>query len=249
MQGILRRMSFADYRFLVEVISDGLSLADRRVLKEKLLAVEVDHSPAAVEELCRVLEREIRYLGSADAAYLARKALGQEPGVSWDEIIQDVARTLKIVLPVFSDEEAKLTELVKNYVGQHFASLDGEKQRKVLAGIGVPQEEINDFLKRNAIRVSAPLLLQVFGSKVVEKIIADLALTAIAGFIGKGLGKRLIQEAVKKIPLWAEWLGPAAWAVSIGWTVTDLQGPALRKTIPIVLYIGLFLLRDENSGD
>lgn len=249
MQEILRKMSLADYRFVVELIGSGVSLADATTLKERLAALEHDSSVDAVAALCQALEREIRYLGSSDAAYLARRALGQEPGVSWAEIVQDAAQALKVSLPSFCDEETKLRELVKQYVGAKFAELEPEKQRKVLAGIGAPPEEIREFFRRSAARMSVPLLLQLFGSTLVERLIADLALNAIAGFAGRSLGKKLLQEAAKRFPLWAEWLGPAAWTASIVWTVADLQGPALRKTIPLVLYLGLVLLRDDEFGD
>ncbi len=249
MQQILRRMSLADYEFLVGLINSGPSLVRGAALQEKLNALKESSSGEAVAELCLLLEKEIRYLGSADGAYLARKALGQTPGVSFEAMIEDAAKALKVSLPVFCDEEAKLTELVKAHVGNHFAGLEPEKQRKVLLGIGVPQEEINAFFRRSALRISLPLLLQTFGSTVAQKLVAELALGAIAGFLGRGVAKQLLQEVMKKFPLWSRWLGPASWALSLGWTAAELQGPALRKTIPIILYLGLVLLRTDEQGD
>lgn len=249
MQQILRKMSLADYEFLVGLLNSGPSLVRGGVLKEKLRELEASHSEAAVDGLCQALEAEIRYLGSADGAYLVRKALGQEPGVSFDAMIEDVGKALKIKLPSFCDEETKLTELVKAHVGNHFAALGPEKQRQVLSGIGAPPEEINAFFRRSAVRISLPLLLQTFGAGVVQKLIADLALGAIAGFLSRGVAKQLLQEVMKKFPLWSRWLGPAAWAVSLGWTAADLQGPAMRKTIPVLLYLGLATLRTEEVGD
>ena len=50
------------------------------------------------------------------------------------------------------------------------------------------------------------------------------------------------------VPWWLQWIGPAAWTLSVGWTALDLQGPAMRKTIPIVLYLGLCSMRERNAS-
>ena len=58
------------------------------------------------------------------------------------------------------------------------------------------------------------------------------------------IAEELFKNLAARFPWWAEWLGPIVWGLSLGWLAIDLQGSANRKTIPVLLYLGIVGLRD-----
>ena len=95
--------------------------------------------------------------------------------------------------------------------------------------------------------VAVPALIQAFNFFVVEGLIRTVLFGSIARFIGSRLAGQLFAFLAARMPWWVTWVGPAAWTASIGWTAVDLQGPAYRKTVPAVLYLGLCSLRDRGA--
>ena len=82
---------------------------------------------------------------------------------------------------------------------------------------------------------------------IVQGLIKTIIFSTIARIIGSQLAAKLFTFLVGRMPWWVSWVGPAAWTLSIGWTAFDLQGPATRKTIPVVLYLGLCSLRERHG--
>jgi hypothetical protein len=111
----------------------------------------------------------------------------------------------------------------------------------------VEQERAAAFVTKSAGVFALPLLIQAFGSLVVDGLIKRVIFGAIGAIIGKQLAMRLFDFIAKRFPWWVSWIGPAVWTLSLGWTALDISGPALRKTIPIVLYLGLCQLRGDAS--
>ena len=89
------------------------------------------------------------------------------------------------------------------------------------------------------------MLIEAFNIVIVQGLIKTIIFGTIAKIIGQQLANRLFTFLVGRLPWWVNWIGPAAWTLSIGWTTIDLQGPAKRKTIPIVLYLGLCSMRQD----
>src|SRR5262245_45455982 len=98
MQKLLSKLEIADFEFLVEIIRGPASLTSDKALRAALdaLAVAPDSSELR-SDFCKLLERETRYLGSSEIAYLFRKVFRFQPGsgVQFREIILDVYRKLK----------------------------------------------------------------------------------------------------------------------------------------------------------
>jgi hypothetical protein len=247
MQDVLSTFDLPDYTFAVELLTGELNLTDDGALRRALVAVERENTPAARAEMNRALEREIRYVGSADLAYLLRFVSGKEPGVPFREIVRDVARTLKVdVSPLGSDREM-VEELVQNYATQQFAKFTPEEQQEMLVSLGVERDRAAAFVKKSAGVFAFPALIQAFDIIIVQGLVKNIIFGTIAKLIGRQLSARLFALLAGRFPWWVRWVGPAAWTVSIGWTVADLQGPAYRKTIPLVLYIGLCSLRERHE--
>ena len=246
MQDILTTLTLADYQFVVGVVTAPVTFSDSRQLKTCLAAVEVEDTLESRKVLCQRLEHEIRYLGSADAAYFFRKMLGQAPGVSFSQIIRDTARMLKVRIYTLATEREMLAELAQVYATEQFARLSAEEQQQMLEDLGVERERAAAFLKKSAGVFAAPILIEAFGIIVVQGLIKTILFGIITKIVGKQLATRLFSFLFSRLPWWAGWVSPVAWTLSVGWTTLDIQGPATRKTIPIVLYLGLCCLREQE---
>ena len=247
MQDVLSPLKPADYQFLLGLIEGPVSALNSGTLRALVEAVEKDDNKETRAALDARLEREIRYLGSADVAYQFRKVTGREPGVPFTEIVRDVAKTLKVKLASLGTDRELLEELVQEYATQQFANLPPEEQQKLLESLGVERERAASFLKKSAGVFALPTLIQAFGTIVVQGLIKTVIFGIIAKIIGRQLAMRLFNFLFSRLPWWVTWIGPAAWTLSIGWAAFDIQGPASRKTIPVVLYLGLCSLREREG--
>lgn len=248
MTEIFAPLSPDDYAFLVGLVESPVNLTDNIGLRTALKQFEQERTEASREELDRLLEREIRYAGSADVAYFARQAMGKAPGVPFREIIRDAARALKVAPPAIGTEREMLEDVVERYATEQFARLPPEEQQRILVELGVKREEAARFLLKSAGVFSIPLLIQVFDVVVVQGIVKGMVFSGITRLVGSRLSQHLLTTLAGRLPWWVPWIGPAAWTVSVGWTALDIQGPALRKTVPIVLFLGLCALRDRHES-
>ena len=249
MQDVLRPLTLADYTFLIGLIESPVNLTDDAALHRDLAALEEDaDNPVVRAALDRRLEREIRYLGSADLAYLFRSLTGRTSGVPFEEIIRDVARALKVTLPPeLSTDREKLNHLVETYATQAFGRLSPDQQQEMLTNLGVEQDKAAAFIAKSAGVFAVPALIAAFNVFVVQGLIKNIVFGTIARVLGRTLTRQLYGLLASRFPWWVSWIGPAAWSFSVGWAVLDLQGPAMRKTVPVVLYLGLCSLRPPSG--
>ena len=243
MQELLTVLDPADYRFLAGVIRSDLNLTDDSRIDLLVTAVEEDPSDENRRAVSEQLERTIRYLGSSEVAYAFRSLSGGEPGVPFQEIVRDVAKTLKVDPPALGTDREQVEAVATSYATKQFASLSTEEQQKMLEDLGVEREKAEAFLKRSAGVFALPMLVEAFNIVIVQGLIKTIIFGTIAKIIGRQLANRLFSFLVGRLPWWVTWIGPAAWTLSLGWTAVDLQGPARRKSIPIVLYLGLCSMR------
>ncbi|QXD14616.1 hypothetical protein GQ464_014445 [Rhodocaloribacter litoris] len=248
MQDLLAILTPADCAYLIGLIDSNVNLTDAGRLRRLLAEVEAHDTPATRAALNRQLEREIRYLGSSELLYWARYATGREPGAPFQHVVRDVAKALKVDPPRPGTAREQVEAVVSQYVTQQFAGLSPGEQQRLLEELGVEREKAAAFLKRSAGVFALPLLIQAFNTIVVEGLIKRIIFGTIARIIGARLARQLFQLIAGRFPWWVGWIGPAAWTISIGWTALDLQGPALRQTVPIVLYLGLCSLRERMAS-
>lgn len=249
MRDIFATLTVADYAFVVEVMASSVNFTDDAELSRRVRVFEASASPDDREALDVKLEREIRYLGSSEVAYFARYLLGREPGVSFREILRDTAHALKVRPDRDGTDREVLEDLVRQYATRTFAELPREEQQQLIEDLGVDKQKAAAFLARSAGVFAVPLMIQAFNAIVVEGLIKRVILGAIAKILGAQLARRLFMLIAGRFPWWVGWIGPGAWTLSIGWTAMDLQGPAMRKTIPVVLYLGLCCLRDREGDE
>lgn len=245
---LLLKCDVEDYAILISQIDSYVNLTSDKELQGLLMSYAHEPSSSNKKALVEAVEREIRYVGSAEVAYAIRKVIkGEVPaGVSMREIIDDVSKKLKVAQRPLGSIEARLERLVKAAAEKTFLSMSPEQQRKLFEECGIGHEQQNEFFNRLKENKAAllPLLMLVLGPEVTAKLVQGLAVVTIAQFIGKEAAKKLIEQLATRFPWWAEWLGPIVWGLSLGWLAFDLQGASYRKTIPLMLYLGLVGLRD-----
>lgn len=242
MKSILRKCTSEDFRYISEVLDSYASLTSdtkRKQLLEDLLRKE---------ELVDLIDEQIRYFGSADLAYFARKLTGKDAGISATELVADVCEKLKIKVKQGAGIEAMLEQLVMATVDKELRSKSAEDLAKTFRDFKIGDRERDLFLEHVKTKgeVLVPLLIEVLGPKVATGVIETVVVGVIARFIGQQAAKKLVAEVIKRNP-WLNALGPAVWVASGAWLAFDIQGPAFRKTIPICLYLGMVSLRDGRE--
>ncbi|NNE35332.1 MAG: hypothetical protein HKN13_08855, partial [Rhodothermales bacterium] len=91
MKEILNTLEVADYDFVAALMKNWVNFTDDAEVDRRIRAFEASGSEEDRTRLVDKLDREIRYLGSSDIAYLIRHVSGRNPGVSFREVLRDVA--------------------------------------------------------------------------------------------------------------------------------------------------------------
>ncbi|HIE9392380.1 TPA: hypothetical protein ACXRY3_003747 [Klebsiella pneumoniae] len=250
---LLLKCDADDYEMLISQINSYVNFSSDTELKELLTRYRKDPNTNNKTLLAKATEREIRYVGSAEVAYIFRKIFKKESpsGVSMKIIIDDVSVKLKVKQKQLGNIEARLERLVRFTAEKTFLSMSPEQQRKLFEESGIGHEQQNEFFNRIKDNQAAvlPLLMSILGPEITAKLVQGLAVLAISQFIGKEAARKLIEQLATKFPWWSNWLGPLVWGLSLTWLAFDLQGAANRKTIPIMLYLGLVVLRDVPGAE
>lgn len=246
MKKILHKCKKADFEYLSEVLDSYVAFTNDSKRK-KLLA----QYPQSKNELIDLVDKQIRYYGSSDIAYLFRSIFSKDAGVPADEIVSDVADKMKVKIKMGASLERSLEILTTSIVEKELHDKKPEELKEYFRKIGIGDAEskqILEFMQNNAKVAVLPLLLEVLGPKITFSIIQSIVVTIIAQFIGRKAAEQLIKEIVKRNP-WLNALGPVVWALSGSWLAFDLQGEAYRKTVPICLYLGIVALRDGEEPE
>lgn len=244
MKAVLRKCKTEDLNYVSSVLDNYVSLTNDSLRKE--LLAKAENCGKVKEELIALLDKQIRYFGSSDLAYLARSLFDSDGGVSANELIADVCAKSKVKIKLGGSVESRLEKLVAAVVEKELLSKSPEELAKAFKEMGiedVDREMIMEHLKSNGKVAILPIIFQILGPKVALGIIEVIIISIIAQIIGREAAKALVQEIVKRNP-WLNALGPWMWALSAAWLAFDVQGPAYRKTVPICLYLGVVGLRD-----
>lgn len=243
MKQILNRCTHGDFQAISDMLNSRIHF--RRNKKRRLLLEEVETNPKVRGELVDLLDQQIRYFGSSDIGYLKRSILNSDGGVSADDLLQDISKKLRTPVKI-GKFESQVESLVRAVVEKELSEKSPIEIREYFkkAGVGVAQTDlIEKRIKRDGTAAALPILFEVLGPKVVLSIIEPIAVGVISSFIGRAAAKQVVREIIKRNP-WANALGPVIWTASACWLAYDIQGPAYRKTIPVMLYLGIIALRD-----
>lgn len=251
MEGLLSKCELDDFKLILGHIDSYVNFTDDDDLAKTLADYECNPTPHNKQLLIRLIETEIRYLGSSDFAYAKRKLIGgllwknDEPaGVGIDEIIADVSDKFGVKHRLVGTVEARLERLAKHAAEKTFFSLTPAQQRELFDKAGVDKKIKEAFFDEFIYtKKFLPLLLKLAGPLITTEIIESIALSIAAKHIGNQVVKEVAKNIAARFAL-VEWLGPIVWSLFVGSLIIDMQGPAFRKTIPIIVYLGIVALRD-----
>lgn len=249
MKTILDKCTEADFKYLSEVLDSYISLTDDKHRKELLsLSSTCNHSRT---EMIALMDKQIKYYGSSDIAYLKRKLLQGYGGVGAKELVEDVCEKLKINIKLGGSIESRLEKMVNIVVEKELFSKTPDELSQAFRDLGISDIDndlISEHISKNGKVAILPVIFQILGPKIALGIIETIIISIIAQIIGREAAKQLIKELMKRNP-WINTLGPVLWAISGVWIALDLQGPAYRKTVPICLYLGMVAMRDGVEAE
>lgn len=247
MESIIEKCEKEDFEYLSTVLDSYLSFTNDKQRKELLALSETCTDSRS--ELVSLIDKQIKYYGSSDIAYIKRTIFNGDGGVSASELVEDVCVILKVKIKKGGTVESRLERMVNAVVEKELLSKTPEELSKAFSGIGVgdaDKEQILEHIKKNGKVAILPILVQVLGAKITLGIIETIIISLIAQIIGREAAKQLVKELMKRNP-WVNALGPILWVLSGVWLSYDLQGPAFRKTVPVCLYLGVVALRDGEE--
>lgn len=247
MESIIDKCEKEDFEYISTVLDSYLSFTNDKRRKE-LLALGESCSNSR-SELVALIDKQIKYYGSSDIAYLQRAIFNDNGGVSAAEVVEDVCDKLKVKIKKGGSIESRLERMVNAVVEKELLSKAPDELAKAFADIGVgdaDKEQVLEHIKKNGKVAILPILVQVLGPKITLGIIETIIISLIAQIIGREAAKQIVKELMKRNP-WINMLGPILWVLSGVWLTFDLQGPAFRKTVPVCLYLGIVALRDGEE--
>ena len=247
---ILDRCTRQDVDFLIDIIDSYVNFSDDQGLKE--LAGDWNGTGTIPLELNKKLETEIRYLGSNDFAYMTRKMRGYEPaGVSVDEIIDDLSDLLKLKKSTASTLEARLEIFSCDIVDKQFSKLSDERKREIINSMKFDKHHRDEIIKKviDNKELIMPIILPILGKTIGPEVLQSFIVSILSTFIGKESAQALFTVILSRVPTLSPLLGPLMIIGTGVWTLYDISGPASRKTITLMLYLGILCLRDGETKE
>lgn len=251
MKKILQKCTNTDLEHISDILDSYIAFTNDSKRKELLKQTIKHQNVTARNDLIDLMDKQIRYYGSSDVAYIFRSLFGNDGGVPAEEVVKDVAEKLKVKIKLGASTEKILELLVQAIVEKEILSKSDKELSEYFKKIKVSDTDIQmilSYLKKNGKVVILPVLLKVLGPEMTFAIIQSIIITILAQFITKKGAEQLIKEILKRYP-WLNSLGPIIWVLSGTWLAFDLQGAAYRKTVPICLYLGIVGLRDGQENN
>ena len=94
MKSILYRCKQEDLEYLSQVLESNASFTNDQ--KRKKLLIASRNKEQQREALIELIDKQIRYYGSSDFAYMGRRIVNKKAGVSETALITDVCKQLKV---------------------------------------------------------------------------------------------------------------------------------------------------------
>lgn len=244
MKSILKQLNKEDFVYISERLDSYISFTSDKKRKKLIDGLKKKKKPN--DEIIDLVDSQIRYFASSDVASACRKAMGKEPHVSSDEMLDDIAKKMKFNINKYLPIEDKLRRLVKEIVRKELIDAKPEDLEKMLKKSDLNYTDIEEVIR----------LIDLDGGDIVETMIEHLGQNLATGLIFEILQRAIVLIAgetalrvlaaqfIRKNPGF-QMLGPAVWVLTGAWLAFDLQGPAYRKTIPICLYIGMKLISKD----
>lgn len=181
----------------------------------------------------QVLAQEIRLFGGNSFLNLFRKE-----GVSYEEIVKDAAKQLKVEFsssPVYLIEQAILGRILM----RAFDDMSEIERNAVLTELGISSYS----LAGPAVAIAAISAAKAGGLATFH--MACIVANAVAkALIGKGLTFVATGQVMRTLSVA---IGPIGWAITALWTAADLASPAYRVTVPCVVQLAYMRQKAINK--
>jgi hypothetical protein len=139
---VLIKVKKEEAKFIFDALYSPFTFIDNKGLKKAFNDWADDDFMST--PLAEKVEKEIRYAASNDLAYLRRKLWGYKPaGVTFEEIISDVAKKLVLTINNEASIENQLIELTNKTAAQRFSLIPEEERKKAPP---LSEDEIENIL-------------------------------------------------------------------------------------------------------
>lgn len=175
---ILHKCEMEDLRYISDVLDSYISLTDDN--RRKDLLCRADNDKSAMEDLVFLIDKQIRYFGSSDVAYMVRSVTRTDGGIGASEIIEDVCDKLNVKIKMGGSNEAMLERLVQSSVEKELLSKSPEELSKAFEKIGMgssDRQQIIEHIEKNGKVAVLPLIYQYVGAQAATGIIEAIAIS------------------------------------------------------------------------
>ncbi|ABZ00688.1 hypothetical protein HMH05_27100 [Pseudomonas sp. SbB1] len=170
-----------------------------------------------------LIAKEIRLFGGNSILNLFRK-----DGVPYQEIVEDVAKHLKVNFgkdPINVIEQ----EILGKILSRAFDQMSEEERQVILEELGVAS-----YSTAGPAAAIAAICAAKAGGFATYKLAAIVANAIAKAILGKGLTFAASGQMMRTISVA---IGPIGWAITALWTAADLASPAYRVTVPCVVQL------------
>ncbi|CNJ89634.1 Uncharacterized protein conserved in bacteria [Yersinia intermedia] len=212
-----------DSDLLIDYITNTGKLSFSMSDSVRNVLLDAKYNDVPDEETLRLLVRELQHFGGNTFVNLFRRN-----GVSYNEIVDDVASHLKIKVPAFTSVEEKEALIIDCVFASSWKKMSDDERSQILRDMGISGSVSMDKLSRIDMPTWQRAALVANG---LAQATAGKALPLIAGLgIGRVLGVLT---------------GPVGLVITGLYTAYDIASPAFRVTLPCVVQIAW--IRLQNS--
>ena len=208
-----------DIDLLIDYVTNtgkfGFSMSD----SVKAVLQDAKHQDIPDEETLRLLVRELQHFGGNTFVNLFRRN-----GVSYSEIVDDVASHLKMKVQAAASVEEKEALIIDCVFTSSWKKMSDDERRQILRGMGISASVSLDIPVWQKAALVANGLAQTTAGKVLP-LIAGLGIGRVLGVL----------------------TGPVGLAITGLYTAYDISNPAFRVTLPCVVQIAWIRLKNSRQ--
>lgn len=208
-----------DIDLLIDYVTNtgkfGFSMSD----SVKAVLQDAKHQDIPDEETLRLLVRELQHFGGNTFVNLFRRN-----GVSYSEIVDDVASHLKMKVLAAASVEEKEALIIDCVFTSSWKKMSDDERRQILRGMGISASVSLDIPVWQKAALVANGLAQTTAGKVLP-LIAGLGIGRVLGVL----------------------TGPVGLAITGLYTAYDISSPAFRVTLPCVVQIAWIRLKNSRQ--
>ena len=211
-------------------------------------------------DLAEFVVLQVRYFGSDTGAYLLRNIFSDEPGITYLEVLHDVAGDLnkhmkkKRIIPRLATADDLELLIVEQILDVSFQGKSQEQVVEMLESAGLDKDAAHITAKEIAtVGAGGAILIglvKLLGKNTVKAVVQNAMIWMLAKRMGKEAaikfaGKALGEVAAKRI---------ASFFAGVGWALLALDaynfvgGTAKRITIPFVSFVAVSRVVDRDLG-